>query len=106
MLQELSVSGNKLVELPISIQNLTALKILNIADNQLKALPESLGKHCIHLQTLLIYGNMFTSFPCTFLHLKELQEFGIEWFLYAKPPKPKLAQRKTADGEAIFESLY
>jgi len=49
---------------------------------------------------------MFTSFPCTFLYLKDLQELSIEWFLYAKPPKPKLAQRKTSDGEAVFESLY
>ena len=54
------------------MHNLQALKILNVADNQLKSLPDSLGKHCVHLQSLLIYGNLFTSFPCTFLHLKEL----------------------------------
>ena len=106
LLEELTVSDNKLIELPPQIQNLTSLKILNVRENLLKALPESLGKNCVNLRSLLIHGNMFTSFPCTFLHLTDLQEFGIEWFLYAKPPKPKLVQRKTSDGEAIFESLY
>jgi len=79
---------------------------LNISDNQIKLLPDKLGRNCAHLRSLTIHGNMFTSFPCTFLYLKDLQEFSIEWFLYAKPPKPKLAQRKTPDGEAVFESLY
>lgn len=79
---------------------------MNISDNQIKLLPDKLGRNCAHLRSLTIHGNMFTSFPCTFLYLKDLQEFSIEWFLYAKPPKPKLAQRKTPDGEAVFESLY
>ena len=107
MLEEFSVSGNKLVEIPSAvIENLTELRVLNVADNQLKSLPEKLGRNCIYLRSLLIHGNMFTSLPCTFLYLTDLAEFSIEWFLYAKPPKPKLAQRKTPEGEAVFESLY
>ena len=58
------------------------------------------------MQSLFLHGNNFKSFPCTFLHLTELQEFSLEWFLYAKPPKAKIVSRKTQpDGDAIFEDL-
>ena len=106
MLEELSISGNKLVEIPSSIGiNLTFLQALNVSDNQIKALPETLGLNS-KLKSLIIHSNDFMAFPCTFLHLTELEEFSLEWFLYAKPPKPKLAYKKSIEGEMIFESLY
>ena len=76
-----------------------------MADNDIKELPEALGQIGPSLKKLYLHGNNFTSFPCSFLQLTNLQEFSLEWFLYARPPKPKVVKRSTADGEATFQSL-
>lgn len=34
-----------------------------------------------------------------------LEELSLEWFLYAKPSKPKIVRRCTEDGQNVFESL-
>ena len=30
---------------------------------------------------------------------------SLEWFLYAKPPRPKIVRRSTEEGRKVFESL-
>ena len=52
---------------------------------------------------LTLHGNSFTSFHCNFLNLKNLEELSLEWFLYAKPPKPRLALKQQSP--QIFTSL-
>jgi hypothetical protein len=39
------------------------------------------------------------------MHLGSLCEFSLEWFLYAKPPRPKLVKKNMSDGKEVFESL-
>ena len=107
LLEELSVSNNRLFEIPQNFgENLTSLHTLNVADNSIKSLPASLGNlGKYNLKCLFLHGNNFTSFPSTFLHMCNLEELSLEWFLYAKPSKPKLVRRCTEDGRNVFESL-
>ena len=107
LLEELSVSNNRLLEIPTCFgENLTSLVSLNLSENQIKTLPSSigvLGKYS--LKYLYLHGNNFTSFPSTFLHMCNLEELSLEWFLYAKPSKQKLVRRGTEEGRNVFESL-
>ena len=107
LLEELSVSNNKLFEIPYTFgENLTQLHTLNVADNCIKSLPASLGNlGKYNLKYFYLAGNNFTSFPSTFLHMCNLEELSLEWFLYARPSKPKLVRRCTEDGTNVFESL-
>jgi hypothetical protein len=36
---------------------------------------------------------------------ENLEELSLEWFLYAKPPRPKLVKRTQSDGVEVFEQL-
>ena len=107
LLEELTLEGNRINEVPIAIgTNLDMLQTLNLADNAIKSLPESLGllgKHS--LKSLFLHGNNFTSFPSSFVHLSNIHEMSLEWFLYAKPPRPKIVRRSTEEGRKVFESL-
>ena len=60
---------------------------------------------CEDLETLCIQNNTFSSFPCSFRNLKNLQEISLEWFIYAKPPKPQYVAKNDREGEQIMESL-
>ena len=107
LLEELTVEGNRLHEVPSSIgSNLDQLQTLNLADNSIKSLPESIGLlgKC-SLKSLFLHGNNFTSFPSSFVHLSNIEELSLEWFLYAKPPRPKIVRRSTEEGKKVFESL-
>jgi len=90
LLEELSVSENRLNDLPDNFENLNSLEKLNLADNSIKILPPGLGQ-IKTLKFLYIHGNRFTAFHTNFANLKRLEEFSLEWFLYAKPPKQKIA---------------
>ena len=74
LLEELTLEGNRINEVPMSIgTNLDMLQTLNLADNAIKSLPESLGllgKHS--LKSLFLHGNNFTSFPSSFVHLSNI----------------------------------
>jgi hypothetical protein len=81
------------------------LKILNMSDNQIKSIPEEIGE-LKSLKSLFIHGNRFISFPCSLASLSELHEFSLEWFMYCKPPRPKLVKKNlNIDGAEVFESL-
>jgi hypothetical protein len=107
-LEELTFADNKVTELHSSLfSKLTdSLRILIFSDNKVKHLPQEIG-NLKSLQTLFIHGNRFTSFPCTFQKLIEnnLEELSLEWFLYAKPPRPKLVKRNQGDGRELFDQL-
>ena len=106
-LEELSLEGNRLHELPTTLgDNLAFLKFLNLADNQIKKIPRSIGNlGKFALKNLYLHGNHLTCFPSSFVNLAKLDEISLEWFLYAKPPKPKLVKRNTEDGKLVFEML-
>lgn len=77
--------------------------MLNLAENKIKFIPQEIGE-LKNLRQLYIHGNRFTQFPCTFIGLiNGLEELSLEWFLYAKPPRPKLVKRNQNDGNEIFE---
>lgn len=50
-----------------------------------------------------MHGNCFTSFYRSIGCLPKLEEFSLEWFLYAKPPKSKFALKQKSP--SIFDSL-
>jgi len=56
------------------------------------------------VKQLYLHGNRFSSFPCSFVNIThKLEELSLEWFMYARPPKPKLVKRNTPDGKEILE---
>ena len=61
-LEHLNLRNNKLVSLPESIGNLTSLKTLSLGYNKLESLPESLG-NLISLEFLFVEENNLTSIP-------------------------------------------
>ena len=74
-----------------------------MAENQIKHLPLELGE-LRELKQLYLHNNRFTCFPCSFINFcNNLEEFSLEWFLYAKPPRPKLVKRNLNDGNEIFD---
>jgi len=103
MLEELSFSSNKINELPSSIGKLKQLKILNISENKIKHLSKEIGD-LKDIRQLYLHGNRFSSFPCSFVNIThQLEELSLEWFMYARPPKPKLVKRNNLEGREIFE---
>lgn len=76
-----------------------SLKILNFSDNKVKHIPNEVGS-LKALRVIHMHGNRFTSFPCSIVNLikSNLEELSLEWFLYAKPPRPKLVKKGSNDG--------
>lgn len=54
-----------------------------------------------------MHGNRFTSLPCTFSQLikNSLVELSLEWFLYAKPPRPRIVKRGLNDGDELLDQM-
>jgi Leucine-rich repeat (LRR) protein len=93
--------------LPSEIGKLKKLKILNVSQNQIRALPEfketrlleeliindnkidnlpfSIGA-CDSLKVLQIHHNKIKQVPETLEKLKNLKSVNFEWFLYFDPP--------------------
>ena len=61
-LQTLDLSDNQLTTLPESIGKLTNLQELNLGYNQLTTLPESIGQ-LTNLQELYLYNTQLTTLP-------------------------------------------
>ncbi|CDW76991.1 leucine rich repeat family protein [Stylonychia lemnae] len=105
LLTELSFSCNKVTEIPLSISKLKQLKILNMSENKIKHLPQELGE-LREIRHLYIHGNRFASFPCSFVNIShQLEELSLEWFMYARPAKPKLVKRNTPEGNELLQQL-
>ena len=82
------------------MNNLSKLSVLDINSNKIEELPAFEQQS---LQKLMLHGNRFTSFNRSVGQLANLDEFSLEWFLYAKPPKLRHAIK--ADQGLIFTSL-
>jgi Leucine-rich repeat (LRR) protein len=103
LLEELTLSQNRLEQVPTSIDFLNSLTVLHLHENQLKEIPATIG-NIKTLESLYLHGNQFKAFHHSFgIDLTNLQELSLEWFLYAKPPKSKTASKQK--NPAIFQSL-
>ena len=74
--KELEISEDYLTSLPESIGNLTNLQTLVISGDSLTSLPESIG-NLTNLQTLRIWGKSLTTLPESIGSLINLQSLGI-----------------------------
>ena len=75
-LEILDLANNQLTALPESLGQLTQLKQLSLANNQLTALPESLGQ-LTQLQTLGLANNHLTALPQSLGRLTQLQTLSL-----------------------------
>jgi Leucine-rich repeat (LRR) protein len=104
ILKELTFSDNQVSFISPKIGQLVELNKLNFAQNKVAKIPKELGD-CEEIEQLYIHHNRFTSLPCSLVNLRLLRELGLEWFLYAKPPKPKILTKHTKEGSLLFNSL-
>jgi hypothetical protein len=77
-LTELKLSNNQLKEIPESLGRLTQLETLEINENQLLKLPKSIGKLLL-LSNLQFISNQITNLPGSFSNLRNLKllAFGV-----------------------------
>ncbi|HEY7770984.1 MAG TPA: COR domain-containing protein [Longimicrobium sp.] len=67
----------QLTRLPDEIENLTELRVLDLAGNSLQQLPESIGK-LLRLQVLTLSDNDLTAIPATLGNLSELRQLSLD----------------------------
>jgi predicted ATPase len=75
-LTSLNLSDNQLTTLPDSLGQLTQLTSLNLSDNQLTTLPDSLGQ-LTQLTSLNLSNNQLTSLPDSLINLKQIQNLNL-----------------------------
>lgn len=85
-LTELSLSYNKLTEIPESIFNLTKLKKLNLSSNRLTELPGSIAK-LTNLTTLSLWNNKLTDIPESITKLTNLTRLDLSYNQLMKLPE-------------------
>lgn len=71
----LDLSGCNLVQLPVSLGNLTSLTIFSCSYNQLTSIPDSIG-NLVSLCRLWVNNNQLTSLPYSLGHLPLLTELN------------------------------
>lgn len=83
-LENLDLSNNELSEtLPAEIKNLSNLKILNLANNQMTNLPAELGQ-LKYLEELNLSNNNFTGLPHELGNLKNLKTLNLRGNNYSQ----------------------
>lgn len=70
-LKELYLFGNEIVEIPLFITQLTVLRILNCAENQLSFIPAELSL-LVNLNELWLHTNFLASVPGSLVNLTNL----------------------------------
>lgn len=70
-LRELGLEGNKLTQLPETIQELVYLEVLRVESNRLMALPSTIGR-LKNLKTLSAHSNQIAELPMSFRSLTRL----------------------------------
>jgi leucine-rich repeat protein SHOC2 len=74
---ELDLSGNKLMELPAFVENLSHLKKLNLANNQITSLPEQIGR-LNQLEELDLSGNLLSALPTGMKDMSQLTKLNLK----------------------------
>uniref|UniRef100_A0A8D2LP00 Leucine rich repeat and sterile alpha motif containing 1 n=1 Tax=Varanus komodoensis TaxID=61221 RepID=A0A8D2LP00_VARKO len=95
----LDLHDNQLTALPADIGLLTSLQVLNVEKNLLKALPDSLGE-LVQLQTLNLKANKLKALPDTLRGLRSLRTLDISENLVQRLP-PATAHIRTLEACAM-----
>lgn len=75
-LEVLDLEGNKLLQLP-NLSSFQKLNTLNLTNNQLTILPESIGA-CLLLKNLQLAKNQLSQLPYSLKHLKQLKILNLK----------------------------
>lgn len=78
------------------------LKILNVGQNNISNIGNEIT-NLKKLEVLYIYNNLFTKMPVKLKNLTNLNELGLDWFRYTKPPIDTLIYRPLQN--QIFSKL-
>lgn len=76
--------------------------MLQLNDNRIKRIRSTIG-NLRKLRALLLHNNELRALPTELRHLKEMQEFSLEWFSYLKSPMNKIL--KDDRGQAMIREF-
>ena len=98
------VANNLISEIPDGITKWAdTLILLDVQQNRIDYLSESLSKMKV-LQSLNVSFNEFKVLPRWLAKLKQLKEFGLDWFKYLCPPMDVV--QKQNEGRQVIEKLF
>lgn len=90
-LEYLSLAQNELRNVPIQIESLRNLKVLDIQNNKIRSLLCQTTNECplkslTNLKELYVTLNRLKDLPTVFHHLNMLRIIGCDWFPYISEP--------------------
>lgn len=86
-MQELYLQNNNIRKLPVEILNLTNLSVLNIAQNNLKCLPELMGELRQLIELDISHNKQLTKLPKSLGHAQLLKELQVTGLNLSYPPQ-------------------
>ena len=101
-IKTLDLANNNLKTLPEAIGNFSRLEFLDISHNQIEVLPEGMG-NLVMLSILDLTGNAISSLPRSFRNLKNLRSFQLRGNPIQLPPE---ILSKYKDPKAILEYYF